>query len=151
MCVCVCVCVCALALCRHTRIDEVAPSDCRQDASGGWTCFFQNTAKDCESGDIVRWDSQEEATKYPVQCRVSTATGSEQQTEAETETQTEGEGDSERQRQRAGARGVERPFSYQQADLSDARADVDPRAGTTRDLGEGGADLYTTTPAAAAP
>ena len=84
----------------------------------------------------MRWDSQEEATKYPVQCRGSTATYSEQQTETE---------------QRAGTRAVQRQFSYQQADLSDAGADVDPRAGTTRDLGDGGADLYTSTPAAAAP
>ena len=117
-------------LCRRTRIDEVAPSDCRQDASGRWTCFFQNTAKDCESGDIIRWDSQEEATKYPVQCRATTTS----------------RGDSEQ------LSDVTRPFSYQQADLSDAQADVDPRngrggepgGGATRDLGEGGADLYTT-------
>ena len=52
-----------------TRIDDLAPTDCSQDASGQWTCFFANAAKDCESGDVIRWSSQEEATQYPVQCR----------------------------------------------------------------------------------
>ena len=54
-----------------TRIDDIAPSDCSQDVNGQWTCFFANAAKDCESGDVIRWNSQEEATKYPVQCRPS--------------------------------------------------------------------------------
>ena len=66
-----------------TRIDDLAPTDCSQDASGQWTCFFANAAKDCESGDVIRWSSQEEATQYPVQCR------------------------------RPGADGVARSFSYQ--------------------------------------
>ena len=45
-----------------------------------------------------------------------------------------------------------RPFSYQQTDLSDAQAHVDPRTGSegeagggaTRAMGQGGADLYVT-------
>jgi hypothetical protein len=121
-----------LLLCRRTRIDELAPSDCRQDAFGSWTCFFQNTAKDCESGDIIRWDSREEATKYPVQCRASS--------------------EQERTTAASGATSEGRPFSYQQTDLSDVQADVDPRTGSggeagggaTRDMGQGGADLYST-------
>ena len=58
-----------------TRIDDLAPTDCSQDASGQWTCFFANAAKDCESGDVIRWSSQEEATQYPVQCRRPGADG----------------------------------------------------------------------------
>ena len=54
---------------KWNRIDDIAPSDCSQDDNGRWSCFFKNSAKDCESGDIMRWDSVEEATKYPVQCR----------------------------------------------------------------------------------
>merc|ERR1712159_642644 len=72
---------------RHSaRVDDVAPSDCSQDVNGQWTCFHQNSARDCESGDVIRWDSEQEATQYPLQCR-----------------QPDGEsGD-----------GVQRPFSYQ--------------------------------------
>jgi len=120
--------------CRRTRIDEVAPSDCSQDANGQWTCFFQNTAKDCESGDIIRWDSQEEATRYPVQCRNPAKDAAATAGEA-----AEGEG---------GRQGGGRPFSYQQGDLSDAEASVDPRAtesSATRESGDGGADLYRNT------
>lgn len=74
---------------RHSaRIDDVAPSDCSQDVNGQWTCFHRNSARDCESGDVIRWDSQEEATQYPLQCR-----------------QPSGESESDG--------GVRRPFSYQ--------------------------------------
>ena len=46
------------------RIDDIAPSDCSQDDAGRWSCFFKNSAKDCESGDIMRWDSVEEAFTF---------------------------------------------------------------------------------------
>merc|ERR1712146_106040 len=45
---------------QSTRIDDVAPSDCSQDVNGQWTCFHRNSKRDCESGDVIRWDSQEE-------------------------------------------------------------------------------------------
>jgi hypothetical protein len=71
---------------RHSaRVDDVAPSDCTQDVNGQWTCFHQNSVRDCESGDVIRWDSEQEATQYPLQCR-----------------QPDGE-----------SAGVQRPFSYQ--------------------------------------
>ena len=47
-----------------------------------------------------------------------------------------------------GRQGGGRPFSYQQGDLSDAEASVDPRAtesSATRESGDGGADLYRNT------
>lgn len=75
-----------------TRIDDIAPSDCSQDVNGQWSCFYSNSIKDCESGDVIRWNSQEEATKYPLQCRQSAGDSSTAD---------------------ATGSGVERPFSYQ--------------------------------------
>ena len=80
---------------KWNRIDDIAPSDCSQDDAGRWSCFFKNSAKDCESGDIMRWDSVEEATKYPVQCRAPIGRDAPLM-------QHGGEGDA-----------VRRPFSYQ--------------------------------------
>lgn len=90
-----------------TRIDDVAPSECTQDVNGQWTCFYQNSARDCESGDVIRWDSEEEATQYPLQCK-------------------QPDGDSE------SGDGIRRPFSYQadpNAGHDRPQGQADPYAG----------------------
>ena len=79
----------------------------------------------------MRWDSQVEATKYPVQCRNPVQGTARDQAGAASALESGGGGD-----------GVRRPFSYQ-GDVTAPGGSADPREdGGTRPMAAGGDDLY---------